>query len=161
MLIGPDAPLVLEPYPWRSHFSAHTFDFIKPHGHPLYPVVDGPATTLWFTKAADACAAQLHRQLQAEFACRQQQQQVQRQEQQQQVEKGEHKQQQQQQHSGVREQLQAPGQLQQQQLEVVGLLQHVDYFVSHAPYNKIVRKIFARVVLQDMLRWVSGLVYAY
>eukprot|EP00775_Hariotina_reticulata_P002498 gene2498-2802_t len=43
LLIGPHAPLVLEPWPCRSHFSSHTFDFFKPHGHPLYPVVDGYA----------------------------------------------------------------------------------------------------------------------
>jgi hydroxymethylglutaryl-CoA synthase len=124
LLIGPDAPLVLEQQPWRSHFAAHTFDFFKPHGHPLYPVVDGPATTLWFTKAADACAAQLHLQLQPLLQQQQQQQQA--------------------------CQCQQLQQCEEQQ--VPGLLACFDHFLSHAPYNKIVRKIFARLVLQDMLR---------
>jgi 3-hydroxy-3-methylglutaryl CoA synthase len=117
MLIGPDAPLVVEPWPWRSSFSAHTYDFFKPHGHPLYPVVDGPATLLWFTKAADAAAAQLYTQLQQQG------------------------------------QLPAPQQQQQQQeQQSAGLLDCYDYFLSHSPYNKIVRKVFARLVLQDALR---------
>ncbi|WIA07941.1 hypothetical protein OEZ85_007418 [Tetradesmus obliquus] len=124
LLIGPDAPLVLEQLPWRSHFAAHTFDFFKPHGHPLYPVVDGPATTLWFTKAADACAAHLYQQLKPLL-----------------------QQQQQQQHAC---QCQQQQQCEQQQLP--GLLSCFDHFLSHAPYNKIVRKVFARLVLQDMLR---------
>jgi hydroxymethylglutaryl-CoA synthase len=122
LLIGPDARLVLEPLPWRSHFAAHTFDFFKPHGHPLYPVVDGPATTLWFTKAADSCAAQLYQQVKPLL-------------------------QQQQQQRACECQQQDCGQQQ-----VPGLLSCFDHFLSHAPYNKIVRKIFARLVLQDMLR---------
>jgi 3-hydroxy-3-methylglutaryl CoA synthase len=130
MLIGPDAPLVVEPWPWRSSFSAHTYDFFKPHGHPLYPVVDGPATLHWFTKAADACAAQLYLQLQ--------------------------------QHGLLAEQQcsnsspdQGPAQQQQQQQQRCsepGLLSSYDYFLSHSPYNKIVRKVFARLVLADALR---------
>lgn len=136
---------MLEPYPWRSHFSAHTFDFFKPHGHPLYPVVDGPATTLWFTKAADACAAQLYRQVQSLLGSQQQ------------AKAADIKQEQQQQQPMVPQDAQLEHAAQQQQQYVGGLLQQVDYFISHAPYNKIVRKIFARVVLHDMLRWVEKL----
>ncbi|KAF8072356.1 HMGCS-2 [Scenedesmus sp. PABB004] len=113
LLVGPGAALVLEPWPARAHFAAHAYDFFKPHGHPLYPVVDGPATLLWFTRAADACAASLARQLAA-----------------------------------------APGG------DAAGgaprgclqLLRRFDHFISHAPYGKLVRKVFARLVLHDMLR---------
>lgn len=115
LLVGPDAPLVLQPWPWRSSFSAHTYDFFKPHGHPLYPVVDGPATLLWFTKAADAAAAQLHTQLQQQGEL-------------------------------------PASQQQQEQQQPAGLLDCYDYFLSHSPYNKIVRKVFGRLVLQDALR---------
>jgi hydroxymethylglutaryl-CoA synthase len=143
LLVGPDAPLVLERAPWRSHFAAHTFDFFKPHGHPLYPVVDGPQTLLWFTRAADACAARLHDQLHAAgqlptasaagagsgAAPTQQQQQDEGQQQQQQQQPSD-----------------------QQAAAVGGLLSCVDFFISHAPYNKLVRKVFARLVMQDCLR---------
>lgn len=128
MLIGPDAPLVVEPWPWRASFSAHTYDFFKPHGHPLYPVVDGPATLLWFTKAADACAAQLYTQLQQHGLLAAQQGSCSS--------------------SGD---VSSSEQQQQQQAES-GLLSSFDYFLSHSPYNKIVRKVFARLVLHDGLR---------
>jgi len=137
MLIGPDAPLVVEPWPWRASFSCHTFDFFKPHGHPLYPVVDGPATLLWFTKAGDACAAQLYEQLQHHGLLKTQQDRsssVTQQQHQQQP------QEQQPQHAAF-----------QQQQQQHGLLANFDYFLSHSPYNKIVCKVFARLVLHDGL----------
>jgi hypothetical protein len=41
----------------------------------------------------------------------------------------------------------------QQRPSEAGLLSSYDFFLSHSPYNKIVRKVFARLVLADALRW--------
>jgi 3-hydroxy-3-methylglutaryl CoA synthase len=51
------------------------------------------------------------------------------------------------------EQQQQQQQQQHRQVEP-GLLSRFDYFLSHSPYNKIVRKVFARLVLHDGLRCV-------
>ncbi|KAJ7537242.1 hypothetical protein O6H91_12G104800 [Diphasiastrum complanatum] len=54
MLIGPDAPLVLERRYTASHM-AHTYDFYKPNLASEYPVVDGKLTQTCFLKALDMC----------------------------------------------------------------------------------------------------------
>ena len=132
LLIGPDAPLVLEPWPWRGGWAAHSYDFYKPVGGPVFPLFDGPTTTAVFAAAADAAGAAMHAALapalqSAAAACmascscssseEQQQQQQEQQEQQQ-----------------------------------TGLLAAFNFFLCHAPYNKIVRKTFSRLVLADGLR---------
>lgn len=45
MLVGPEAPLVLLPPPWRATFSDHCFDFFKPSGaqHALQSEARGGA----------------------------------------------------------------------------------------------------------------------
>ncbi|EIW66406.1 hypothetical protein TREMEDRAFT_41020 [Tremella mesenterica DSM 1558] len=52
MLIGPDAPLVLEPV--HGTYIAHTYDFYKPDLSAEYPTVDGPWTIAAYLGALDA-----------------------------------------------------------------------------------------------------------
>ena len=53
MLIGPDAPLVLEPL--RASFMRHTYDFYKPDFKTEYPVVDGHYSSRCYLQALDGC----------------------------------------------------------------------------------------------------------
>lgn len=54
MLVGPDAPLVLEPGK-RGSYMAHAYDFYKPDFTSEYPVVDGHFSIRCYTEAVDAC----------------------------------------------------------------------------------------------------------
>lgn len=58
MLIGKDAPLVLEPA--RASYSANSFDFCKPIGS-LFPVVDGKLANACYLNALDECWSLLHK----------------------------------------------------------------------------------------------------
>lgn len=51
MLIGPDAPLVLEPH--HGIYMEHAYDFYKPDFTSEYPVVDGHFSLTCYTKALD------------------------------------------------------------------------------------------------------------
>jgi hydroxymethylglutaryl-CoA synthase len=53
MLIGPDAPLVLEPL--RASYMQHTYDFYKPDFKSEYPVVDGHYSSRCYLQALDGC----------------------------------------------------------------------------------------------------------
>ncbi|GLC47980.1 hypothetical protein PLESTB_000046100 [Pleodorina starrii] len=63
-LVGPDAPLVLDPLWYGSH-SEHAWDFYKPLGALPYPSVDGPQTLVQYLGAAGWCALRLAERLQA------------------------------------------------------------------------------------------------
>lgn len=54
MLIGPDAPVVLEAGQ-RGSYIRHTYDFYKPDLTSEYPVVDGHFSIRCYTEATDAC----------------------------------------------------------------------------------------------------------
>jgi hydroxymethylglutaryl-CoA synthase len=54
MLIGPNAPLVLEPGK-RGTYMTHAYDFYKPDLTSEYPVVDGHFSIRCYTEAVDAC----------------------------------------------------------------------------------------------------------
>ncbi|KAF8541047.1 putative hydroxymethylglutaryl-CoA synthase [Trichophaea hybrida] len=54
MLIGPNAPLVLEPGK-RGTYMTHAYDFYKPDLTNEYPVVDGHFSIQCYTQAVDAC----------------------------------------------------------------------------------------------------------
>ncbi|KAF1953607.1 hydroxymethylglutaryl-CoA synthase [Byssothecium circinans] len=54
MLIGPDAPIVIEPG-LRGSYITHAFDFYKPDFTSEYPVVDGHFSLRCYTEAVDAC----------------------------------------------------------------------------------------------------------
>ena len=54
MLVGPDAPLVLEPGK-RGSYMKHAYDFYKPDLTSEYPVVDGHYSVKCYTEAVDAC----------------------------------------------------------------------------------------------------------
>lgn len=41
-------------------------------------------------------------------------------------------------------------------LHAAGILPHVDYFVAHAPFARMVRRAFARLALHDALRTAEG-----
>ncbi len=53
MLIGPDAPVVIEPG-LRGTFMEHTYDFYKPDLASEYPYVDGQYSLTCYTRALDA-----------------------------------------------------------------------------------------------------------
>ncbi|KAJ4349803.1 3-hydroxy-3-methylglutaryl coenzyme A synthase [Didymosphaeria variabile] len=54
MLIGPDAPVVMEPG-LRGSYITHAYDFYKPDLTSEYPVVDGHFSIRCYTEAVDAC----------------------------------------------------------------------------------------------------------
>lgn len=54
MLIGPDAPIVMEPGK-RGSYVRHVYDFYKPDFTSEYPVVDGHFSNRCYTEAVDAC----------------------------------------------------------------------------------------------------------
>ncbi|KAF2644719.1 hydroxymethylglutaryl-CoA synthase [Massarina eburnea CBS 473.64] len=54
MLIGPNAPLVIEPG-LRGSYITHAYDFYKPDLASEYPVVDGHFSIRCYTEAVDAC----------------------------------------------------------------------------------------------------------
>ncbi|KAF2473195.1 hydroxymethylglutaryl-CoA synthase [Lindgomyces ingoldianus] len=54
MLIGPDAPIVMEPGQ-RGSYITHAYDFYKPDLTSEYPIVDGHFSIRCYTEAVDAC----------------------------------------------------------------------------------------------------------
>ena len=54
MVIGPDAPIVIEPGVIASYF-AHGYDFFKPNPANPHPVVDGPLSLLLYYECLDGC----------------------------------------------------------------------------------------------------------
>ena len=54
MLIGPDAPIVMEPGK-RGSYVRHAYDFYKPDLTSEYPIVDGHFSIKCYTEAVDAC----------------------------------------------------------------------------------------------------------
>ncbi len=54
MLVGPDAPVVLEPG-MRGTYMQHLYDFYKPDLTSEYPIVDGHFSIKCYTQAIDAC----------------------------------------------------------------------------------------------------------
>lgn len=53
MLIGPDAPIVLDPL--RASYMRHTYDFYKPDFKSEYPIVDGHYSSRCYLQALDGC----------------------------------------------------------------------------------------------------------
>jgi hydroxymethylglutaryl-CoA synthase len=58
MLVGPNAPLVLEPGLRSSHFE-HAYDFFKPNMTSPYPVVDGAYSNTCYIRSLDTCYQRL------------------------------------------------------------------------------------------------------
>ncbi|KAJ4354915.1 3-hydroxy-3-methylglutaryl coenzyme A synthase [Ascochyta clinopodiicola] len=54
MLIGPDAPIVIEPGK-RGSYVRHVYDFYKPDLTSEYPIVDGHFSIKCYIEAVDAC----------------------------------------------------------------------------------------------------------
>lgn len=54
MLIGPNAPIVVEPG-LRGSYMQHTYDFYKPDLTSEYPIVDGQFSIRCYTEAVDGC----------------------------------------------------------------------------------------------------------
>jgi hydroxymethylglutaryl-CoA synthase len=54
MLIGPDAPIIVEPG-LRGSYMQHAYDFYKPDLTSEYPIVDGHFSVNCYTEAVDAC----------------------------------------------------------------------------------------------------------
>ena len=54
MLVGPDAPIVVEPG-LRGSYITHAYDFYKPDLTSEYPLVDGPFSIKCYTEAVDKC----------------------------------------------------------------------------------------------------------
>ncbi|KAJ5088608.1 Hydroxymethylglutaryl-CoA synthase [Penicillium angulare] len=53
MLVGADAPLVLEPL--RASYMQHTYDFYKANFKSEYPIVDGHYSSTCYIRALDGC----------------------------------------------------------------------------------------------------------
>lgn len=53
MLVGPDAPLVIDPI--RATFMDHAYDFYKPDPRSEYPIVDGHHSMDVFLNALKSC----------------------------------------------------------------------------------------------------------
>lgn len=64
MLIGPNAPLVLEPGLRASHFE-HAYDFYKPDLTSEYPIVDGKLSNSCYLRALDKCYVGFCKKVQA------------------------------------------------------------------------------------------------
>jgi hydroxymethylglutaryl-CoA synthase len=64
MLIGPNAPLVLDPT-LRGIYMTNTFDFYKPDMKVEYPVVNGHESLVCYTRALDGCHKNLLERLEA------------------------------------------------------------------------------------------------
>ncbi|KAJ1980365.1 3-hydroxy-3-methylglutaryl coenzyme A synthase [Dimargaris verticillata] len=56
MLVGPDAPLVMEPGLRSTHIE-HLYDFYKPDLSSEFPEVDGPLSVVSYVRFVDACYA--------------------------------------------------------------------------------------------------------
>ena len=66
MLIGPDAPIVLESETVCSHFE-HAYDFYKPNMTSEYPVVDGPLSNACYTRAIASCYERFRTRIDSRF----------------------------------------------------------------------------------------------
>lgn len=100
ILVGPNAPLVLEPGVRASHMM-DVYDFYKPE-HSEYPVVDGKLSQWAFLTSVDKCYMRYKQKFAARYK------------------------------------LNKP-------LDV----NHFDFFAFHTPYNKLIQKGFARLLLVD------------
>lgn len=102
MLIGPNAPLVLESGIRGTHME-NAYDFYKPDHHVEYPTVDGKLSISCYLRALDFCydrfTAKFGEKAGKEFS-----------------------------------------------------LDDIDYFVFHSPYNGLVKKSVARLLLNDFLK---------
>ncbi|THC93371.1 hypothetical protein EYZ11_007163 [Aspergillus tanneri] len=54
MLIGPNAPIVVEPG-LRGSYASHVYDFYKPDGRSEYPVINGHFSVQCYMESLDAC----------------------------------------------------------------------------------------------------------
>ncbi|KAH0785946.1 hydroxymethylglutaryl-CoA synthase, mitochondrial [Histomonas meleagridis] len=54
MVIGPNAPIVIEPGLFHSHF-IHGYDFYKPNPENPHPLVDGPLSLTLYYECLDQC----------------------------------------------------------------------------------------------------------
>jgi len=101
MLVGPNAPLVVEPGIRGTHME-HVYDFYKPVLNSEYPVVDGQLSIQCYLKALDKCydayVKKFHEKIGKPF-----------------------------------------------------LLKDADLFLFHSPYNKLVRKAYARLLFNEFL----------
>lgn len=64
MLIGPDAPLALEPGLRASHME-HVYDFYKPDFSSEYPTVDGKLSNACYLRAVDNCYKRFAKKVEA------------------------------------------------------------------------------------------------
>lgn len=66
MLVGPNAPLVLERGLRGTHME-HAYDFYKPDLSSEYPVVDGPLSIQCYLRALDRCYAVYRRKAESQW----------------------------------------------------------------------------------------------
>jgi len=101
MLIGPNAPLVVDPGVRGTHME-HVYDFYKPQLNSEYPVVDGQLSIQCYLKALDKCYDVYRKKFQ-------------------------------------------------EKLGKPFSLKEGDYYLFHSPYNKLVRKAYARLSFNEFL----------
>lgn len=139
MLVGPDAPLDLE-RGLAGAWMSDEWDFYKPAGCGLWPVVDGARSVAAYLKGLDACWAALCDKADARLAA---------------VEEGDG-------NGGDEGEGEGEGgdgsrRRRRQSLRPCASrppfsLSDVDHVVMHAPYGKLLRKGFARMVAADERR---------
>eukprot|EP01121_Diplochlamys_sp_Union-15-3_P013148 TRINITY_DN4045_c0_g1_i1.p1 TRINITY_DN4045_c0_g1~~TRINITY_DN4045_c0_g1_i1.p1 ORF type:complete len:471 (-),score=68.09 TRINITY_DN4045_c0_g1_i1:119-1480(-) len=110
ILVGPDAPLALEPTLRATHME-NVYDFYKPAPTSEYPVVDGKLSIECYLRAVDNCYDRF-------------------------------------------------GKKYQQKTGKQFCLDGADYFIFHSPYNKLVQKSLARLMLNDFLKSVGSTDYS-
>jgi hydroxymethylglutaryl-CoA synthase len=103
MLIGPDAPLVVEPALRASHFE-NAYDFYKPNLNSEYPVVFGHESNVCYLRALDNCYQRFADKFEA------------------------------------------------QRKRPFSIGAEADHVIFHSPYNKLVKKSGARMLLNDYQR---------
>ena len=137
MLVGPDAPLDLE-RGLAGAWMSDEWDFYKPAGCGLWPVVDGARSVAAYLKGLDACWAALCDKADARLAAASA------------AEEGER--------NGENQGKSDEGGRRQSQKKPSPSprppfsLSDVDHVVMHAPYGKLLRKGFARMAVADERR---------
>ena len=103
MLIGPDAPLVVEPALRASHME-NAYDFYKPNLNSEYPVVFGHESNVCYLRALDNCYQRFADKFEAQNG------------------------------------------------RPFSIGEEADHVIFHSPYNKLVKKSGARMLLNDYQR---------
>eukprot|EP00485_Elphidium_margaritaceum_P001294 CAMPEP_0202699642 /NCGR_PEP_ID=MMETSP1385-20130828/12860_1 /ASSEMBLY_ACC=CAM_ASM_000861 /TAXON_ID=933848 /ORGANISM="Elphidium margaritaceum" /LENGTH=543 /DNA_ID=CAMNT_0049356627 /DNA_START=155 /DNA_END=1786 /DNA_ORIENTATION=- len=137
MLIGKNGCIELENI--RSSFKAHEYDFYKPNLNSPYPVVDGKVSNVCYMNALDSCYAGYYKQLKKEMEKKK-------------PKNASYGGTQKLKSQNVRNVRSGDISDLDTDSNVMTLADRMDYWIFHAPYNKLVQKSFGRVAYNDFLQ---------